>query len=35
MLMKTHVEKMSMLLYPTMLVKTKVLDIVCHDVYEK
>ena len=35
MLMKTHVEKMSVLLYATILMKINRLGVVCHDVDDK
>ena len=34
MLLKTHVEKMSGLAHPTMLMKTSNIEFICHDVYE-
>jgi hypothetical protein len=34
MLLKTHIEKMSMWGYPTMFMKTNDLNCQCHDVYE-
>jgi len=34
MLLKTHVEKMSGLVHPTMLMKTSNIEFIGHDVYE-